>query len=64
MSADEPPKVGELRFTDTGDVEVFDGELWNQVQSLLADPDDAIRGHPPSVTISDATPVNDTDNRD
>jgi hypothetical protein len=33
----EEPRTGDLRFTAAGDVEVFDGDRWCPVASLLGE---------------------------
>lgn len=34
---DEQPQAGDLRFTAAGDVEVFDGDRWCPVASLMGE---------------------------
>jgi hypothetical protein len=38
MSRSEQGQPGEIRFTATGDVEIFDGRRWLPVRSILTDP--------------------------
>jgi hypothetical protein len=38
-SDEEPASRTSIRFTATGDVEVFDGENWRPVESIVDDPD-------------------------
>ena len=35
-----------MRFTDNGDIEIFDGQLWTPIRSVLSDPDGGIRNGP------------------
>ncbi|POM26475.1 hypothetical protein BTM25_08760 [Actinomadura rubteroloni] len=35
--ADGEPKPGDVRFTDRGDVEVFDGSAWTLFRALPGD---------------------------
>jgi len=37
MTPTGPPRQGATRFTETGDIEIFDGESWYPVASLLAE---------------------------
>jgi len=34
---DEEPRTGDMRFTTAGDVEVFDGDRWCPVASLMGE---------------------------
>lgn len=44
MSEDELPATGDLRFTGTGDVEIFDGDGWRPLASLMGEA--GMRGDP------------------
>jgi hypothetical protein len=46
MDEPAPARPGDMRFTETGDVEIFDGRSWTPIRSVLADPDGGIRGEP------------------
>ena len=43
MESDDTPRPGQSRLSDVGDYEIFDGERWRPVASLLADPEDGNR---------------------
>ena len=34
---DEEPRTGDMRFTAAGDVEIFDGDRWSPVASLMGE---------------------------
>lgn len=34
---DEEPQTGDMRFTEAGDVEIFDGNRWSPVASLMGE---------------------------
>jgi hypothetical protein len=42
-----------MRFTGSGDVQIFDGRSWQPVESVLDDPEDGDRGEPDGSTGSD-----------
>ncbi|NUP49805.1 MAG: hypothetical protein HOW97_21210 [Catenulispora sp.] len=56
MEPDDIPPTDDSRLSDAGDVEVFDGETWRPVASLLADPQYAERDpedSPPGEVVTD-----------
>jgi hypothetical protein len=48
LTPDEPAQDGEMRITETGDVEIFDGRAWTPVASLVAADDVGNRDVPTS----------------
>jgi hypothetical protein len=47
MTGSAGPTAGDLREGDTGEVEMFDGQAWTPLYTLLADPDTGNRDGPP-----------------
>ena len=55
MTTEERPEPGAVRFTGTGDVEVFDGTAWRPVESVISD--SGIREDPPRPPAEAARPA-------
>lgn len=34
MNDEEPPSPGDIRFADSGEIEVFDGKTWSPIRRL------------------------------
>jgi hypothetical protein len=56
MTSTGQAEPGDIRFSEIGDVEIFDGESWTAIDPILNDPDAGMREEPDPASLADPPP--------